>query len=86
MQEIAFELEFLIVVDTVEDVRSHLEQIFDELLISEIGGTVVDGTQYLCVSLECFILELFVGIDLIALGLEDPAKSLRVHIIDVVFV
>jgi hypothetical protein len=86
MQEVAFELEFLIVMDAVEDVCCHLQQIFNQLLICEIRGAVVDGTQYLRVSLECFILELFVSIDFVTLGLEDPTKSLRVHIVDVVFV
>lgn len=73
MQKVAFEFKFLVIMDTVEDVCGHLEQMLDQLLIIKIRGTGVDGAQHLRVSLKGLVLELLVGIDLITLGLEDPA-------------
>lgn len=86
MQKIAFQLEFLVVMNAVENVSGDFKEMLDELLISEIRGAGVNGPQHLSVALECFVLKLFIGVYLIALGLQDPAESLRVHVVYIAFV
>lgn len=83
MQEVALQLEFLIVVDAVEDVRCDLEKLLNESLVGEFAGVVVDLLDHFVVALECLALELLVGVDLIAFCLEDPAERLGIHVVDV---
>lgn len=86
MEQIALELEFLVIVDAVEDVGGDFEQLLDELFIGEVRGAGVDSSQHVGIATECLILELLVGVDLVALGFKDPAQGLGVHVVDVAFV
>lgn len=67
MQQVALQLEFLIVVDAVEDVGRDLQKLLDEGLVGEFAGVAVDLLQHLVVALECLPLELLVSVDLVAL-------------------
>ena len=83
MQEIALQLEFLVVMDAVEDIGRDLKQLLNEGFVGELVGVAVDLLEHLVVALERLALELLVCVDLVTLGLKDPAQRLRVHVIDV---
>lgn len=46
----------------------------------------VDALQHLRIPLIGFLLELNVGVDLVAFGLENPAEGFGIHVVDIIFV
>jgi hypothetical protein len=54
------------------------------LIVCELIRLGIDQLEHLSIPLKGFFLKLLVCIDLIAFGLKNPAKSLGIHIINVV--
>ena len=86
VQQVALELELLVVVHAVEDVGCDLEQELNQDFVGEVFGVSVEVLQELRVALEGLLLELRVCVDFIAFGLQDPAQGLGVHVVDILLV
>jgi len=86
VKKVAFELELLVVMDTVENICCNLEQFLDEYHIRHVLRSVVDSVKHFGIAFECFFLKLLIRVDLIAFCLENPAESFRVHVIDIVLI
>lgn len=83
MQKVALQLEFLIVMNAVKDIGCYLKKLLNEGLIRKFTRVVIDFLDHLVVALEGLTLELLVSVDLVTLGLKNPAESFRIHVVDV---
>ena len=86
MQEVTFQFELLIVVHAIEYVGCDFKKLFYQSLITNICGMNINALQEFRITFIRLFLEFFVCVDLIAFGLQNPTKSLSVHIVNVILV
>lgn len=79
MKELTFELKLLIVVHTIEDVSTCLQNIIHYLCLGEILRVVVHFGQHLGILGISLLLELFISINFVAFRFQQPGHSLGVN-------
>lgn len=78
MKKLAFKFEFLIVMNTVENVRAGLQNIIHDLRLGEIFRVIVHFCQHFRILGVSFLLELVIRINLITFRLKQPGHGLGV--------
>lgn len=78
MQQFAFEFELLIIVHAIENISTRLQHVVHDFCLVVLVGILVHVRQHLRVDRVGLFLELVVGVDLVALGLQQPGHRLRV--------
>ena len=80
MQQITTKFKLLIVMNRIEHIGAHLQQVLNNLLIPIVIRLAINIPQQLTIPLISILLKLLIGIDLIRLGLHQPAHRLRLDV------